>query len=277
MKSHVAKLYVLATPIGNRGDITLRAKELLQTLSCYFAEDTREFRKLMQIFEIPLQSKVVRSLGQHNLVNATQQALNLLENGTDVGLVSDRGTPTVSDPGQQLIQACHERDIGVVPIPGVSAVVTALSASGFEASKFTFLGFLPHEKTDRVRLYEAFSKLQSPLCFFESPQRVRRTVRELRERFPSGILFWGREMTKQHETYCQKPLSEISDAHLPEKGEYTLVLSLPARKQEQPAETSLEDHVAMRCCTEREWSKRLAEKFSLSASEIYNKLQQAKR
>ena len=187
----VGKLYIIATPIGNRNDVTVRAIEALRSLKHLFAEDSRELRKLLELLGISAADKKISSYALHNMKAATERAMQWLLGGNDLGLVSDRGTPGISDPGAVVVQRAALHGIVVVPIPGVSSVTTILSVSGINADRFVFAGFLPHQKKERDNLFQCFEHHVLPVCFFESPMRIRRTLCELAKRFPGGGCSWG--------------------------------------------------------------------------------------
>jgi 16S rRNA (cytidine1402-2'-O)-methyltransferase len=169
-------LFVVATPIGNLEDVTFRALRILREVRLIAAEDTRRTAKLLAHYEI--RTSVV-SLREHNEVRETPRVLARLEAGENVALVSDAGTPVVSDPGARLVRAARDRHLRVVPIPGPSAVVTALSASGFPADQFVFAGYPPSSGEDRQRWMEALQREARVVVFFESPHRIRRTLDDL--------------------------------------------------------------------------------------------------
>jgi len=190
-----------------------------------------------------------------------------------VGLVSDRGMPAISDPGAYLIQAAREQGIKIVPVPGPSAVTTLFSISGITSSSFHFLGFLPKMKKERERIWEAIKKWPDAIVFFESPKRVRETLREIKNRFPQSSVFWGREMTKQHEEFQLITLKNLEPEEIQERGEYTICL-IP---QESPVSSSfLENEIKKRLCSDKEWSKWISDTSGQKASDAYNALQQAK-
>lgn len=267
-----SKLYIIATPLGNLGDITLRAIEMFKSLEIFFAEDSREFQKLLLALQIPIEGKRIQSYASHNLKEATEQAIELLREGKSIGLVTDRGTPAISDPGAKLVERAYEENIGVVPIPGVSSLTTLVSVSGI-AGEFEFLGFLPSQDKQRTLLWEAVSKRGLPVVFFESPKRIRATVGELKKEFPRGNLFIGREMTKKFEEYRWVTLETIQTDSLMELGEYALIL-VPGQK-ELPSD--LDKEILMRLSSDKDWSKEVAKRLGIASSEIYNALQKNKQ
>lgn len=267
-----SKLFIIATPLGNRQDITLRALALFRELTHLFAEDTRELAGLLRLHGIPLAGKNLFSYSSHNLKTATEKALQIIKSGQSIGLVSDRGTPCISDPGYLLVQKAHAFGIPVIPIPGPSSVTTALSISGMPVDRFIFLGFLPPQPSKRLQLLRESFELKIPVCLFESPKRIRTTVRELKG-LVRGELFMAREISKVHEEYRQASLEDISPEMLVEKGEYTLVVKAEPMKEK----VDWVEEVQHRLGSDRDWSKAMAQKYSLPASHFYNALQSQKK
>jgi len=272
------KLYIIATPLGNREDITLRALTELKRLRCFFAEDSREFLKLLELYEILGAGKKVHSYASHNMKEATEAALRVLRSGEDVGLVTDRGTPCISDPGAWLVRCALDEGIGVTPIPGASSVTALLSVSGFSADRFLFLGFLPTANGERDSLLTSLRGVEYSVCFFESPRRIRKTVHELQTLFPERRIFFGREMTKHFESFHGAKLSTLDPESLMEKGEYAVVLEGGQGQETKPhdLQQQLDAAIAERLAPDKSWAKSLVSQLGLSASEIYNALQQRK-
>lgn len=268
-----AELYVVATPLGNRADITLRAIEVLKNAVCIFAEDTREAVKLLELCGISPAGKKIHSYASHNLKQATELALRILQENRRVVLITDRGTPGISDPGALLVHAAREEGVRVVPIPGPSAVSALVSVSGLVDGQFIFWGFLPKEDKHRHELWARWKQLGWAACFFESPRRIRETASELKVFFPHGRIFIGREMTKLHEEYRWLTLAELGPADLPEQGEYAVLLD-PGKYQEADA---WHREVALRLATDKEWSKDVAARHGVAARDVYNALQQQRR
>jgi 16S rRNA (cytidine1402-2'-O)-methyltransferase len=269
-----AKLHFIGTPLGNRGDITLRALEALKSLRFFFAEDSREFFKLLDLYEIPHTDKHVHSYGNHNMKEATDKALEWLHAGHHVGLVTDRGMPGISDPGAWLASRAWEEGFGVEPIPGPTAVTSLLAICGYPADRFLFLGFLPQTPKDRGLALQMVKTTGVVACFYESPKRIRETLAELRGEFPLGEVCLGREMTKTFETYTHLKLADLDPQALSEKGEYTVALR-PGAVEPPPGER--EEMIRLRLLPEKEWAKAVAGRFGCAASELYNALQRAKK
>jgi 16S rRNA (cytidine1402-2'-O)-methyltransferase len=267
----INKLYIIGTPLGNLEDITLRARQHLQDLPHIFAEDTREISKLLNLLGISLEGKKLHSYSSHNMKDATEFALKVLQQSS-VGFVSDRGMPSISDPGSYLVEAAREEGIPVVPVPGPSAVTTLISVSGFSETAFHFVGFLPSSSKDRKRLWNQIRNWPVPVCFFESPRRIRESLEEIKNEFPEGKIFLGREMTKQFEEFSLISLDSLNLEDIQERGEFTVLIH--PGKIENKAEW--ENEVQDRLLSDKEWAKKVAEKDQISASEVYNALQKEK-
>ena len=198
-------LYIVATPIGNLQDITLRALETLKTVDFIVCEDTRHTAKLLFHFEI---SKPLVSFHAHSTQKDIDKIMLLLQEGKHGAIVSDAGTPGISDPGYLLIQACQKQQIAVTPIPGASAFLTALMASGLPTNRFWYYGFLPAKK-GRETLFTKFVSIQDTIVFYESPYRVLKTLEKLSTIMPGRTMVIARELTKLHEEFLQGTVLEL--------------------------------------------------------------------
>ena len=217
-------LYVVATPLGNLGDITLRAVHILETCDMVACETPRITQHLLSALSI--QKKRLFTYRDAGEAQSAQHVIDILKNKRSVALVSDAGTPTISDPGYRLVKQCRDEQIPVIPIPGANAALAALSASGFPTHAFVFLGFLPIKSGARKRLLETYNNFDGSIIFYESPYRIRKTVVALKEIFePNRSVFIARELTKLNETFYRGTLSELNENSLPEKGEYTVVVA----------------------------------------------------
>ncbi len=233
-------LYVVGTPIGNLEDMTFRAVRILQTVDTIAAEDTRHTGKLLQHFQI--QTNQI-SYHQHNRQHRLPELLNQLTTGKTIALVTDAGMPSISDPGYELVQGAIEAGITVIPIPGATAGITALSASGLPTDRFVFEGFLPASGQERQQRLEVLAAESRTLIFYESPYRLQQTLEDFATIFsPSRQIVLARELTKLHEQFWR---GTIEDAiayytdHEP-KGEFTLVLA------GAPAETPILSEAALK-------------------------------
>jgi 16S rRNA (cytidine1402-2'-O)-methyltransferase len=219
----VGTLYLVATPIGNLEDVTLRALRVLREADLVFAEDTRRTRVLLDRHAI---AQRPRSLHAHNESARIAEVLAALAAGQQVALVSDAGTPLVSDPGAQLVVAAIAAGHTVVPLPGASAVIASLVASGLAATPFTFLGFLPRKAGERDRLLAGFRTRPETLVLFESPRRVAATLRALEAQLGNRAGCIARELTKVHEEFARGTLAELAARFASgARGEVTMVVA----------------------------------------------------
>jgi 16S rRNA (cytidine1402-2'-O)-methyltransferase len=216
-------LYLVATPIGNLEDITLRALRVLREADQIAAEDTRHTQKLLTHYEI---SRPLVSYHEHNEVTRAPELIVALEQGAKIALVSDAGMPLVSDPGHRLVALCVRHHIPVVPVPGPSASLTALAASGLPNEEFLFVGFLPQRSGERRRALERLRIEDRTLILYEAPHRIAECVADAREILGDRPACLAREVTKIHEEFRRGKLSEIEDTlrERPAKGEITLLI-----------------------------------------------------
>jgi len=223
--SHKEKgcLYVVSTPIGNLGDITYRSVEILGQVALIAAEDTRRTRILLSRYEI---ATPLSSYNSYNQTRKGPEFIKKLNQGEDIALVSDAGTPGVSDPLYNLVQLALEQEMEVISIPGPSAILSALTVSGLPMDRFRFEGFLPRKKR-RKRIIEELAENPETVVLFESPQRIEKTLNELREVFGNRKAAITRELTKMHEEVLRGGLDDLCKANEGRKwkGEITLVLS----------------------------------------------------
>ena len=261
-------LYLVATPIGNLEDITLRALRVLKEVAAIAAEDTRTTRKLLSHYQI---RQRLLSYNEHNMRARTPQLLALLKEA-DLALVSEAGTPAISDPGHELVLAAIRAGYPVVPVPGASALLAALVISGFDARRFTFLGFLPRRAGELRRLLQRVEGERRTLVAFESPHRLRRTLDEIRALWPERRIAVCREMTKAFEEVFRGTVTEAA-AHFDEpRGEFTLVLEGAAA---DVPKASIEDirnelsHLREAGAKSRDAVRRVAEATGRPHREVY--------
>jgi 16S rRNA (cytidine1402-2'-O)-methyltransferase len=217
-------LYVVATPIGNLGDITLRAIEVLKDVDVVAAEDTRRSGLLLKHFEI---KKPFVSYHEYNEAARTAELMERLDRGEKVALITDAGTPGLSDPGQRLIRECIKRELPFTIIPGPSSILTALVGSGFSTDKFSFRGFLPVKSGQRERELRAAAEREETAIFFESPYRLAKTLTASIDIMSERQLCVARELTKKFEEFRRGTAAELLahyQAH-PPKGEIVLLIS----------------------------------------------------
>lgn len=215
-------LFVVATPIGNLSDISARALETLRTVDLILAEDTRVTSRLLARYEVATR---LTSYQAHTTEAKVRAILDQLQVGKDIALVTDAGTPAIQDPGGRLVEQAHEQDIPVIPIPGPSAVTAALSAAGFPADQFLFLGFLPQKKGRMTALDSLPAK--TTLVFYESGHRLLKLLAELGTRMGEERQIWvGRELTKLHEETKRGTIEELTNHYTEQapRGEFVIVV-----------------------------------------------------
>ena len=214
-------LFVVATPIGNLEDITIRALRVLREVAVIAAEDTRRTAHLLARHAITTSTT---SLHEHNEAGKSGAIVARLLRGDDIALVSDAGTPTVSDPGGRLIRAAIDAGIKVEPIPGPSAVLAALAASGLPTDAFSFFGFPPTRSKDRKIWFERVVQVRGTIVFFEAPHRIQATLHELQRVAGNCAVSVGRELTKTHEEWVRGPIETVSKSIGEARGEFTVVV-----------------------------------------------------
>lgn len=215
------KLYIIATPIGNLEDITLRALRILKEVDIIAAEDTRQTLKLLNHYEI---SKHLISYHRHNEETKSNFLIEKLKEGQNIGLVSDAGTPGISDPGEEIIKKAIEEGIEVIPIPGACAMVNALICSGLNTKEFSFLGFLPLNKRLRKEKLEEISKATKTVILYEAPHKMKATLKDVKDYIGNRNIVLARELTKIHEEFIRKPIEELIENVDNLKGEMILVI-----------------------------------------------------
>jgi 16S rRNA (cytidine1402-2'-O)-methyltransferase len=225
-------LYIVSTPIGNREDITLRALRILKEVDLIAAEDTRHTSLLLRHFGI---QTPLTSYFEGNELKKKEFILSRLRQGNQIALVSDAGTPGISDPGFRLIQTAIENQIPVVPIPGPSAVITALSVSGLPTDAFLFKGFLPHKSKKKRDLLKQLEDVRETLIFYESPHRLSETLNDIFELLGDREIVLTRELTKMYEEIIRGKVNEVQNQIRERnlKGEITLVISGKTRKKRE--------------------------------------------
>lgn len=215
-------LYIVATPIGNLEDITLRAIRILKEVDFVFAEDTRVTKKLLNHLEI---DKIVYRYDEHTKMHQISNIVNMLENGNKIALVTDAGTPCISDPGYELVDEALKRDIKVIPIPGASAMTAAASVAGISTRRFCFEGFLPKKK-GRQTLLKSLASEERTIIIFESPFRIEKTLRDIEEHIGVREVVIVREITKIYEEILRGTTTELIEKleKNPIKGEIVLLV-----------------------------------------------------
>jgi 16S rRNA (cytidine1402-2'-O)-methyltransferase len=275
-------LFVVATPIGNLEDISARALRVLRDVSLIAAEDTRRTAHLLARYAI---TTPTTSLHEHNETRKTPALLSRLQQGESLALVSDAGTPTVSDPGERLIRAAIDAGIRVEPIPGPSAALAALAASGLPSETFTFLGFPPIRLKDRNQWFIRLLAVGGTVIFFEAPHRIRTTLERLLHVAGDCQVAVGRELTKAHEELVRGPISLVLSRLSEPRGEFTVVahighliehalVSRPTGELLLAEFGQLTDNGKLR---RRGAIAALAKKYGQSSGEVYQAIEQAKK
>ena len=215
------KLYIVATPIGNLEDITLRALKILKEVDIIAAEDTRQTLKLLNHYGI---TKHLISYHRHNEEIKSKLIIEKLKNGEDVALVSDAGTPGISDPGEEVINLAIEEKIEVIPIPGACAMVNALICSGIDTKEFTFLGFLPLNKKLRKEKIHYIEKANKTIILYEAPHKILNTLRDLKGIIGDRKIVLAREITKIHEEFLREDIDRLIEKCESLKGEIVIII-----------------------------------------------------
>jgi 16S rRNA (cytidine1402-2'-O)-methyltransferase len=271
-------LFVVATPIGNLEDITVRALRVLREVAVIAAEDTRRTAHLLARHAI---TTPTTSLHQHNEPAKSAAIIDRLQRGDAVALVSDAGTPTVSDPGSQLIREAIAAGIRVEPVPGPSAVLAALTASGFETDSFTFLGFPPTKSKDRNEWFEKLASVGGTVVFFEAPHRIVETLTELQRIAGDCAVSVSRELTKVHEITVRGPISLVLQQLTSHIGEFTVVVHVPERMEPLPRDDDVVgefgEMTARPGITKRKAVGLLARRHGLAPNRVYALIEAAKK
>jgi 16S rRNA (cytidine1402-2'-O)-methyltransferase len=274
------RLYVVATPIGNREDITLRALRTLQEVDLVAAEDTRHTGRFLAYHGI--NNKLI-SYHEHNERERTPQLVEQLKQGASIALVSNAGTPSVSDPGYRLVYRAVAQGIAVIPIPGVSAAITALCVAGLPTDTFVFTGFLPRKKNRRTALLEKLAGEERTLVFYESPHRIVALLDEVHKIMGDRDVVLAREMTKLHEEYQRGPIStvmEVLNNRQAVKGECTLLVTgHPGPGQPNMEQTRAALQRGLRDSQQplAVLTKAIAKRYGLSKKEVYQEALQLKK
>ncbi len=244
-------LYLCATPIGNLGDISERVLDTLRSVDVIAAEDTRQTIKLLNHFEI---KKQMIAYHEHNRFEMTPVLVDRMVSGEDIALVTDAGTPAISDPGEDLVRACHEAGVTVTSLPGATAFTTALTLSGMSARRFTFEGFLPQDKKEQKQVLERLKSSTVTTIFYEAPHRLLKTLEVMKEYADDRRIAVCKELTKKHEWI--KIFGTVTEAvtffeNEEPKGEFVMVIEgcdqeeLAAKEQAMWAEMSIDEHMDM--------------------------------
>lgn len=267
-------LYIVATPIGNLEDITLRAIRTLKEVDLIAAEDTRQTLKLLNHLEI---SKPLISYHRHNEDMKSDVLIQKLNNGENIALVSDAGTPGICDPGEEIIKKAISEGINVIPIPGACAMISALVASGIDTNEFCFLGFLPLNKKLRKQKLEEIEKSEKTIIIYEAPHKMKGTLEDLENILENRKIVLARELTKIHEEFIRDDIHELLSKIDNLKGEMILIIQGKEKKEETENplnKLSLEQHYEYylkQGLSKKEIIKKIAKDRKVSKNEIYMK------
>ena len=274
------KLYLCATPIGNLEDITYRVVRVLQEVDLIAAEDTRNSIKLLNHFEI---KTPMTSYHEHNKFEKGKKLVEKLKEGTNIALITDAGTPGISDPGEELVRMCYEEGIEVTSLPGAAACITALTLSGLATRRFSFEAFLPMDKKEKQEVLKELENETRTMILYEAPHRLLRTLEELKEHLGNRKITICRELTKKHETAFATTI-DGAIAHYQEvepKGECVFVIEGRSReelRQEEVSkweELSIEEHMEyylQQGIEKKEAMKRVAKDRGISKRDVYQEL-----
>ena len=274
------KLYLCATPIGNLEDITYRVLRTLQEVDLIAAEDTRTSIRLLNHFEI---KTPMTSYHEYNKIEKAYQLVDKLREGKNIALITDAGTPGISDPGEDLVRICYEEGIEVTSLPGPAACITALTMSGLPTRRFAFEAFLPREKKERVRILEELKDETRTIILYEAPHHLVATLEELYETLGDCNITVCRELTKRYEEKRKTTLSECLTYYkdTDPRGEYVLVIEgrtfeeLEAEARKSWEDMSLEEHMAVyenQGIDRKEAMKRVAKDRGISKRDVYQSL-----
>lgn len=267
------KLYLVATPIGNLEDITLRALKVLEKVDVIAAEDTRHTLKLLNFYAI---TKPLISYHRHNEEVKSDVLIDKLKNGENIALVTDAGTPGISDPGEEIVKKAIENNIEIIPIPGACALINALICSGFNTKEFIFYGFLPINKKLRTKKLNEISKQNKTIILYEAPHKLLKTLNDILENIGDINCILAKEITKIHEEYIRGKISELISREEEIKGEYVILLDLNDNEQEDGSkkEMSLEEqyeYYEKKGLEKKEIIKQIAKDRNTNKNEIYQK------
>ena len=265
------KLYLVATPIGNLEDITLRAINVLKEVDIIAAEDTRHSLKLLNHLEI---SKPLISYHRHNEEIKTEILIEKLLEAKNIALITDAGTPIISDPGDEIVKECIKNNIDVIPIPGACALITALIASGLNAKEFNFIGFLPLNKKNRKEKLEEIRTSKYTTILYEAPHKLKGTLIDLEKIVQERQIVIAKELTKIHEKYIRGTAKELLKQIDNPKGEYVILIEQEKQIQEITTNLSAEDLYDIykeQGLEKKEIIKRIAKDLKTNKNEIYQK------
>lgn len=274
IESKNGTLYIVATPIGNLEDITLRAIRILKEADLIAAEDTRHTLKLLNHLEI---SKPLISYHRHNEDVKSDVLIERLQEGKNIALVSDAGTPGICDPGEEIIKKCIELEINVVPIPGACAMINSLICSGIDTKEFTFLGFLPLNKKSRKNKLEEIEKANKTIIIYEAPHKLETTLKDLKQVLNKDRkIVLAREITKIHEEFIRGNIDDLIEKIQDIKGEIVLIIegNSDISEENELNNLSIEEHYKFyenQGFSKKDIIKKIAKDRNVNKNEIYQK------
>ena len=234
------KIYLVATPIGNLEDITLRAIRILKEVDIIVAEDTRQTLKLLNHFNM---TKEMISFHRHSTQDKLEKIIEKAKNGENIAVVSDAGTPVISDPGEHIVKRALEEKIEIIPIPGPCALIAALIASGIDAKEFTFFGFLPLNKKSRRNILDEIKESRKTIILYEAPHKLRETLKDLDQIIEDRKIVLAREITKIHEEYITGTAKELLEKMQEPKGEFVIIIEKNMEEEKEFfTDMTLEEH-----------------------------------
>ena len=268
----IGKLYIVATPIGNLEDITLRALRILKEVDLIAAEDTRQTLKLLNHYEI---NKPLISYHRHNEEIKSEILIEKLKNGENIALVSDAGTPGICDPGEEVIKKAIDENIEIISIPGACAMINALIVSGISTKEFEFLGFLPLNKKLRKQKLKEIETSNKTIIIYEAPHKMKTTLRDLKDILKDRKIVLARELTKIHEEFIRKNIDDLLNEIDSLKGEMILIIEgykINIEENEDFSQISLEEHYKLyekKGLNKKEIIKQIAKDREVNKNEIY--------
>ena len=265
-------IYLVATPIGNLEDITFRAIKILKQVDIIAAEDTRHTLQLLNHFEI---SKPLISYHRHNEATKTEEIINMIIEGKNIAIVTDAGTPGISDPGEEIVKLAIQKQIQIIPIPGACALINSLIVSGISTKEFSFFGFLPLNKKNRKETLEKIKKEQKTVILYEAPHKLQNTLQDILEKIGDVNACLVRELTKIHEEKLYGKITELIELCKQPKGEFVIILDLKKIENEEEKEQkqmTIEEQYEFyekQGLNKKEIIKQIAKNEKVTKNEIY--------
>ena len=273
----ISGLYVVATPIGNLKDLSERAKEILTEADVIAAEDTRVTKKLFTLLGIS-NKKIFITYEDHSEQDKFQQIIDLINEGKSVALVSDAGSPLISDPGYKLVRECRKQDIYVTTLPGACAVISALQLSGLPTNRFMFAGFIPNKDKARIDLFNELKSINTTLVLYETAIRLEKSLEALQKIMPEREVAVVREITKMYEETISGTIAEVLEKLKtnPVKGEIVIVIAPPTESAPQDIDLNTLLTEELKHCSVKEAVKKISETYKLKRNDVYEKALQIK-